>query len=62
MSLGKAETLSLPERQQLMDRAVRGAVEHAYHHAPAVREKRDRAGVSPADIPTARDLAELPGT
>ena len=62
MSLGKAETLSLLERQQLIDRAVRGAVEHAYHHAPAVREKMDRVGVSPSDIQTARDLEKLPVT
>lgn len=60
MPLGKTETLSLPERQQHMDWAVKGAVEHAYHHAPAVKERMDRAGLSPSDIQTARDLEKLP--
>ncbi len=45
-----------------MDQGVREAVAYAYQHAPAVKQKMDRAGVSPADVQSGRDLEKLPVT
>ncbi len=42
------------------DQRIRDLVVHAYAHAPAVRERLDQAGVTPADIQSAADLAKIP--
>lgn len=42
------------------DQRLRDLVAHAYAHAPAVRERLDKAGVTPADIQSAADLARIP--
>jgi phenylacetate-CoA ligase len=42
------------------DQRIRDLVAHAYAHAPAVRERLDHAGVAPADVQSAADLAKIP--
>ncbi|MBK8030219.1 MAG: phenylacetate--CoA ligase family protein [Chloroflexi bacterium] len=42
------------------DQRIRDLVAHAYAHAPAVRDRLDQAGVTPADIQSAADLAKIP--
>lgn len=42
------------------DARVRELVAHAYEKAPAIRRQMEQAGVTPADIQTANDLARIP--
>lgn len=42
------------------DAKIRDIVAYAYAHAPAVRTQLDNAGVTPADIQSAKDLAKIP--
>lgn len=42
------------------DARVRDLVAYAYEHAPAIRQQLDGAGVTPADIQSAADLARIP--
>lgn len=44
------------------DERIREQIAHAYANAPAVRQIMDGAGVTPADIQTAADLAKIPVT
>ncbi len=39
---------------------IRELIQHAYDHAPAIRSLMDQAGVAPADIRGAEDLAKIP--
>ncbi len=43
-----------------IDQRIRELVEHAYDHAPAIREIMDEAGVGSGDIQGAEDLARIP--
>ena len=43
-----------------LDRRISKLARHAYHHAPAIRGLMDEAGVDPADIQGADDLARIP--
>lgn len=43
-----------------LDDRIRDLIDHAYNHAPAVQRLMDEAGVRPADVQTAADLAKLP--
>jgi len=45
-----------------LDQRIRDLIAHAYAHAPAVRQLMDEAGVTPADVQSAADLARLPVT
>jgi phenylacetate-CoA ligase len=42
------------------DARIRDLTAHAYAHAPAIRAMMDKAGVTPADIQSAADLARIP--
>lgn len=42
------------------DARVRDLIAYAYDHAPAIKDIMDAAGVTPADIQTADDLAKIP--
>jgi phenylacetate-CoA ligase len=44
------------------DERIRELVAHAYAHAPAIKGIMDAAGVAPADIQSAADLAKIPVT
>ena len=42
------------------DRRIQDLIQYAYQHAPAVRALLDEAGLAPADITGAKDLAKIP--
>jgi len=42
------------------DQTLHAIVQHAYAHSPEVRERFDRAGLSPDDIRTVAGLARVP--
>lgn len=56
------ETMPTKERERFLNEELRAIVEYAYHQAPAVKEKMDRAGVTPDQIKTIKDLEKLPIT
>ncbi|MFC1930947.1 phenylacetate--CoA ligase family protein [Chloroflexota bacterium] len=69
MALGKKneffdelEIMSPEKREQYQNRRLSQTVNHAYHHAPAARRTFDKAGVSPNQIRTVKDLERLPVT
>lgn len=43
-----------------LNRRIQDHVRHGYEHAPAIRQMMDDAGVAPADIQGADDLAKIP--
>ena len=49
-------------REKYFKERLSETVDHAYRHAPAVREIFDKAGVSPDQIRTIKDLEKLPIT
>lgn len=49
-------------RETYLNQKLSETVEHAYRNAPAARNLLDKAGVSPAQIRTLRDLERLPIT
>jgi len=56
------EVMSPEERENYLNRHLAETIEHAYHYAPSAREILDRAGVSPSQIHTIKDLEKLPIT
>ena len=54
------EIMPAAEREEYLNHRLSETIEHAYHHAPAVKEIFDKAGVSPAQIRTIKDLEKLP--
>ena len=56
------ETMSPAARQKYLDRKLAETVAYAYQHAPAVKKLLDKAGVSPEQIRTVKDLEKLPIT
>jgi phenylacetate-CoA ligase len=56
------ETLPPRKRIEFLNRKLRGIVQYAYRHSPAVRNKIDAAGLKPRDIGTIKDLENLPIT
>ena len=49
-------------REKYLNQRLSETVDHAYHHAPAVKEMFDKAGVSPTQIQKIEDLERLPIT
>jgi len=49
-------------REKYLNEKLSETVDHAYRHAPAIKEILDKAGVSPAQIRTIKDLEKLPIT
>lgn len=56
------ETMPLAERERYLTRRLREIIRYAYQRAPAVKEKMDGAGVTPARIRTIQDLEKIPIT
>ena len=56
------ETMTAEVREKYLSQKLTEAVNHAYYHAPAARDILDRAGVSPDEIRTIKDLEKLPVT
>ena len=54
------ETMPTEARQKYQNRKLSRVVKNAYHHAPTVKKIFDKAGVSPAQIGTVKDLEKLP--
>jgi phenylacetate-CoA ligase len=51
-----------PSRENQLGKKLVGIVSHAYRHAPAFRNKLDRAGVKPSEVKTIKDLDKIPIT
>ena len=56
------EIMSADTREKYFNQRLSQTIDHAYRHAPAVKEIFDKAGVSPAQIRTVKDLERLPIT
>ena len=56
------EVMTPAAREQYQNQKLAETVDHAYRHAPVVRETFDKAGVSPGQIRTVKDLEKLPIT
>ncbi len=56
------ETMSPKTRAPYQDRELVKTITHAYHYAPAVKKLFDKAGVTPEQIRTVKDLEKLPVT
>ncbi|MBI4303645.1 MAG: AMP-binding protein [Chloroflexi bacterium] len=56
------ETMSPAKREKFQNERLSLTVDHAYHHAPAIKELFDKAKVKPSDIRTVKDLEKLPIT
>jgi len=56
------EIMSPEERENYLNRHLAETIEHAYHYAPSAKEILDRAGVSPSEVHTIKDLEKLPIT
>jgi len=54
------EIMSGEVREKYLNQRLSQTVDHAYRHAPVVKEMFDKAGVSPAQIRTIKDLEKLP--
>ncbi|MGQ9646539.1 MAG: phenylacetate--CoA ligase family protein [Thermodesulfobacteriota bacterium] len=50
------------DRVKILSKKLVDIVSYAYRHAPAFRAKMDRAGVTPSDIKTLKDLDKVPVT
>ena len=56
------EIMSAEARENYLNQRLSQTVDHVYRHAPAVKQMLDKAGVSPAQISTVKDLERLPIT
>jgi len=54
------EIMSAEAREKYLNQRLSQTVDHAYRHAPVVKEVFDKAGVSPAQIRTIKDLEKVP--
>ena len=56
----KLEIMPAETRVKYQNEKLSQAVDHAYRHAPATKEIFDKAGVSPDQVRTVKDLEKLP--
>ena len=56
------EIMTPAQRESYRNRKLSETVEHAYRHAPVAKELLDRAGETPAQVRTIKDLERLPIT
>jgi len=56
------EVMSAAAREKYFRQKLRQRISHAYRHAPAVRQILDKAGISPAEVRTVKDLEKVPIT
>jgi len=61
-SFDELEIMSPEEREKYLNQKLSEAIDNAYQNAPSTREIFDRAGVSPSQIRTVKDLEKLPIT
>ena len=58
----KMEIMPSETREKYLNQRLSETLDYAYRHAPATKEIFDRAGVSPTEIHTIKDLERLPIT
>jgi phenylacetate-CoA ligase len=58
----KREVVSREEREEYLNRKLQQQIQYAYDHAPAMRDKLDKAGVKPSDIRAIKDMERIPIT
>lgn len=58
----RTETMPVEEREKLLNQRLVDIIQYAYQNAPAIKDKMEKAGVSPAQIQTANDLERIPIT
>jgi phenylacetate-CoA ligase len=58
----KLETMSAADRQKYLDKKLVEKISYSFKHSPAVKQLLDKAGVTPKDIKTTKDLEKLPIT
>ncbi|MFC2122786.1 phenylacetate--CoA ligase family protein [Bacteroidota bacterium] len=56
------ETMSPETRKEYLGQRLSQTIDYAYRNAPAAKAIMDKAGVTPADIRTVKDLEKLPIT
>jgi phenylacetate-CoA ligase len=56
------ETLPREKRIEYLNRKLKGIIQYAYRHSPAIRDKLDGVGLNPRDIQVLKDLEKLPIT
>ena len=56
------EKMPPKEREKWLKQRLAEQVQFAYQNAPAIKEKFDKAGISPSEIRTIKDLEKLPVT
>lgn len=56
------ETMPSEKRERYFKQKLAETIDYAYHNAPSTKEILDRAGVSPSQIRTIKDLERLPIT
>ena len=56
------ETMPLAEKRDYFNHRLERIVRFAYEHAPAMKEKLDKAGIAPAAIRMDKDLEKIPIT
>jgi phenylacetate-CoA ligase len=56
------ERMARAKREKYLNKKLRRIVLYAYQHAPAFKDKLDRAGVRPSTIKTIKDLDKIPVT
>ena len=54
------ERMAPKERQKFLEERMREIIDYAYKKAPAVTERFDKAGLTPKDIRTVKDLEKIP--
>ena len=55
-----SETMPVVEREKLINQRLQRIVNYAYQNAPTFKEELDKAGVSPSEISTVKDLEKIP--
>lgn len=58
----KSEITAAENRRESQNRRLRRTIDYAYHHSPAAKQLLNTAGITPAQIRTAKDLEKLPIT
>jgi len=56
------EAMPAEQRESFLNQKLVDIIQYAYKNAPAIKEKMDRAGVSPGEIRTIKDLEKIPIT
>lgn len=56
------EVMDVGKREDYYNRKISEQVRYSYENAPAMRDKINKAGLSPSDIRTIKDMEKIPIT